>query len=136
LEVYGDGEQTVEMVYVKDMAKVVVDATRTSIGKKSSSVLDLGSGQVMSANDLATSIIDIVKSFFNPACKSKIIHLPMRAGEPAKTHIEANLQPLKEIMNLPKFTSFEQGMLRTINWYNELPSYEIDRALLYLNSVK
>lgn len=139
LEVFGDGEQTVEMVYVNDIAKIVVDATRSSLGNRAGKVLDLGSGQVMTVNDLCKHIIRIVNEYFcekGSPTKSNIVHLPMRGGEPLRTHIEANLAELKDHMTLPEFTDFEIGMIETINYYRNLPHSVVENALSYFSSLK
>lgn len=130
LEVYGDGEQTVEMVYVEDMARIVVDATRQSLGVKARKVIDLGSGQVMTVNHLCQEIIRIVNEHFRET-KSKIKHLPMRKGEPPRTHIEANLADLNQLMPGIKYTDLEIGLIETIEYYAALPRDLVYRALKY-----
>lgn len=139
LEVFGDGEQTVEMVYVEDMAKIVVDATRASLGNKAGKVLDLGSGQVYTVNALCGEIIRVTNKYFrhpaNPT-KSRVVHLPMRQGEPMRTHIEADLADLRKHMELPNFTDLEVGLVKTISYYRELPKDEVFMALNYFSSLR
>ncbi|MBG9941035.1 NAD(P)-dependent oxidoreductase [Brevibacillus formosus] len=139
IEVFGDGEQTVEMVYVEDMARIVVDATRSSLGMKAGKVLDLGSGQVMTVNHLCKEIIRIVNAHFRPKnnpSPSQIRHLPMRMGEPMRTHIQAELADLRNHMHIPVFTDVEIGLIKTIEYYNNLPKVEVMRALQYFQSLR
>lgn len=139
LEVFGDGEQTVEMVYVEDMAKVVIDATRSSLGNRAGKVLDLGSGQVYTVNQLCNEIIRVVNKYFrspdNPT-KSKIKHMPMRQGEPLRTHIAAELEPLRMYMDPIAYTELETGLVKTISYYRELSEREVSLALNYFSSLR
>lgn len=133
LEVYGDGEQTVEMVYIEDMAKIVVDATRNSVGKQAGKTVDLGSGQVMTVNELCEAIIRVAKerSYNTP---SKIKHLPMRKGEPARTRIEADLADLNELMPGITYTGLTEGLHKTFAFYENLPGHKVEEALAYFES--
>jgi UDP-glucose 4-epimerase len=121
LEVFGDGEQTVDMIYVEDIAKIAIKATRKcgNIGK----VIDVGTGLPITVNDLAKMIIKMTKS------KSKIIHLPMRKGEPERSSIAADVTMLKDVLEIDEFTPFEKGLKATIGYYKKLPEEELLKAL-------
>lgn len=121
LEVFGDGEQTVDMIYVVDIAKIAIKATRNcgKVGK----VMDVGTGLPITVNELAGMIIKLMKS------KSKIVHLPMRKGEPEKSDIRADVTMLKDIVKVDEFTPFEKGLKVTIDWYKKLPKAELEKAL-------
>lgn len=139
LEVFGDGEQTVEMVYIEDMARIVVDATRGSIGKKAGKTVDLGSGQVMTVNDLCKAIIAIAEdrgyySGLSPVKRPGIKHLPMRKGEPARTRIEADMADLNDLMPGIEYTSLKEGLHRTFAYYEDLPVHVVSEALAYFKA--
>lgn len=121
LEVFGDGEQTVDMIYVEDIAKIAIGATRKCgrIGK----VIDVGSGIPITVNELAKIIIKLTQS------KSKIVHLPMRQGEPERSYIKADVTMLRDVLKFEEFTPFEEGLKKTIDYYSKLPAEEIDKAL-------
>jgi UDP-glucose 4-epimerase len=82
IQIYGTGKQTVDIIDVRDIAKIAIKAVRSGLGK-SKEVLDVGSGQAISCNDLAKKIVKMTTS------KSKIIHVPMRIGEAVDTNIVA-----------------------------------------------
>jgi UDP-glucose 4-epimerase len=121
VEVFGDGNQTVDMIYVTDIAKIAIKATRNcgKIGK----VIDVGSGLPITVNELAGMIIKMTKS------RSKIKHLPMRAGEPERSNIAADTTALRDVLKVDKFTDFEKGLKITIDWYKNLHKKEHLKAL-------
>ena len=82
IQIYGTGKQTVDIIDVRDIAKVAIKSVRSGLGK-SEDVLDVGSGRAISCNDLAKKIVSMTDS------KSKIVHIPMRIGEALNTKIVA-----------------------------------------------
>jgi UDP-glucose 4-epimerase len=75
LEIYGEGNQEVQLVYVEDAAKVIVDFM--ALSGQFSNTLDM-SGLIstkMTVTSLAESIIKACKS------RSTLVHLPRRFGE-------------------------------------------------------
>ena len=82
IQIYGTGKQTVDIIDVRDIAKVAIKSVRSGLGK-SEDVLDVGSGRAISCNDLAKKIVRMTDS------KSKIVHIPMRIGEALNTKIVA-----------------------------------------------
>jgi len=121
VEVFGDGQQTVDMIYVTDIAKIAIKATRKcgGIGK----VIDVGTGLPITVNELAKMIIRLTKS------KSKIVHLPMRKGEPERSSIAADVTMLNDVLEVEEFTPFEAGLKKTIDYYRRLPEEELEKAL-------
>lgn len=69
--VWGDGTQTVDLVHVDDLGRLLVDA----IGHGDDVTLDGGTGQAFTVNEVASMVIDITGS------KGGILHVPMRRGE-------------------------------------------------------
>lgn len=75
IEVYGDGKQIMDMIYVGDVARVLVDAlelTERSGGQEM--IFEAGSGRATTVLDIANCVIDAVGH-------GEIRHLPMRMGE-------------------------------------------------------
>jgi UDP-glucose 4-epimerase len=122
LQVFGDGSQTVDMIYAEDIAKIAIGCTRKlgHIGK----VLDVGTGIPMTVKEVAERTIELCKS------KSKIQYLPMRPGEPEKSNIVADVVNLKNHIDV-KFTEFDVGMKPTIDYYKNLPAEEVEKAFTF-----
>ena len=83
IEIYGTGNQTVDVIDVRDIANIAINSTRKGIGKDLSKIYDVGSGHAISCNDVAEYVLKKTNS------KSKINHLPMRVGEALDTKIAA-----------------------------------------------
>jgi UDP-glucose 4-epimerase len=80
VQIWGSGEQPVDLIHVDDLARITVDYT---LGKDlDSATRDTGLSHRMSVNDMAKMIVEMTGS------KSKIIHLPMRKGEDQNIPVE------------------------------------------------
>jgi UDP-glucose 4-epimerase len=71
LPVWGDGEQTMDLVHADDVGRMLVEAT----GHGDDSVFDAGTGQPVTVNELAAFVLDVTGS------NAGIEYLPMRPGE-------------------------------------------------------
>jgi nucleoside-diphosphate-sugar epimerase len=111
IEIYGNGEQIMDMIYVKDLAKILVDACIKdhNIYDKA---MDAGTGRKTTVNWIAEQVIKESKS------KSKIKHIPMRPGEPEGSIVVAEPKTL-ELLGDYKLTSFEDGIKKTVKWYSD-----------------
>lgn len=103
IQIYGDGMQKMDMIYVKDVAKILVDTllTPTTYGN----LYEAGTGIGYTVKEIAEKIIELSGS------NSEIEYLPMRAGEPP--HSEVIAQNPVDFM----YTSLEEGLSKTIAWY-------------------
>ncbi len=113
LVIFGDGEQLLDMIYVRDVAEILVRALEIDNGQYAQ-VMEAGSGDLVTANTLAESIVRISGS------RSAITHVPMRAGEPDRSVTKGDPRTLTPIAYLPKF-SLDEGLRRTIDWYRANP---------------
>lgn len=71
VSVWGDGEQTVDLVHTDDVARMLVEATNHG----DDAVFDAGTGVSVTVNELAHVVLDVTGS------SAGIDYLPMRAGE-------------------------------------------------------
>ena len=71
IPVWGDGEQTVDLIHVDDLARLLADA----IAFGDDVTLDGGTGEAMTVNQVAGMVLEITGS------KAGIEYLPMRTGE-------------------------------------------------------
>ena len=113
LVIFGDGEQLLDMIYVRDVAEILVRALEIDNGQYAQ-VMEAGSGDLVTANSLAESIVRISGS------RSAITHVAMRAGEPDRSVTKGDPRTLTPIAYLPKF-SLDEGLRRTIDWYRANP---------------
>ena len=104
LTIFGDGEQTRDFVFVKD----VVAANAFFAQSEFTGVHNIAYGGKITINDLASEIIRLTDS------KSKIIHLPERAGD--VKHSMAAVDKLKATGFVPGHT-FAEALEATIAAY-------------------
>lgn len=105
LEIYGDGEQTRDFIFVGD----VVSAYLEPINSKIIGIYNLGCNDIVSVNKLAEMIIEKTNS------SSKIIHKEARAGD--IKHSRASSQSYTSKSHwLPKI-SLSEGIDKSIEYY-------------------
>jgi len=110
LEIYGDGKQILDLVYVGDLVEVILRTM--NFQGEITHVIDAGTGVKITVNDLAQTIIKLTNS------KSKLSYSPMRSGEPEHSITLGKLETLREIEYTPS-TPLEKGLIITIPWYKE-----------------
>lgn len=108
LTVYGDGEQTVDMIYSTDLARVTIDLVRHP---HQLAPLDLGRGIGLTVNQVAADVIAHCGS------RSPIHHLPMRDGETPGTQLVADISPLRRILGDLAFADWGHSLSHTLEWY-------------------
>ena len=107
IPVWGDGEQTVDLIHVDDIAQVLVEATAFG---DNDDVFDAGCGYPLTVNQVAEFVISVTGS------KSHIQYLPMRVGE-LPTKIVALNPPKADFAGRdPRAAQYSQ-LLETINSY-------------------
>ncbi len=120
LQVYGDGLQTVDMLFSKDAAKITVEVMRNPYSPKT---LDCGSGTEMTILEVAESVN---KYFGNTA---GIQHMPMRKGETPGARLLANTDELQKVIGPLQLTPYEEALAQSLEYYKGLNPHEIDTAL-------
>lgn len=105
LIIFGDGGQTRDFIYVKDIAGALSFAVETP---GVTGVFNAGYGGAMTINDLAEGLIKAAGS------ESKIVHAPERAGD--VRHSRASADKLRAAGWTPRY-SLEDGLARTLDFF-------------------
>jgi len=103
--VYGDGEQTRDFIFVKDIVRALAFAATTP---GVSGTFNAGYGGQITINDLANTIIK------EAASSSSVLHGPERAGD--VKHSRASADKLMTAGWKPAF-SLQQGLAETLAFY-------------------
>lgn len=111
INIYGDGTQIMDMIYVKDIAEILV-RTLTKDHEAYKGIFEAGTGIKTTVNYIANLVNKLAKN------KSSINHLPMRAGEPEKSIVLGDPKTLSPLGAL-KLTNLEDGLRKTIKWYKK-----------------
>lgn len=108
INIYGDGKQSRDFVYVKDVAKVWVDSidNEQSYGK----VFNIGYGRKTSITTLAETVVRA----FGKDSSYPIKYNPKRSGD--QRDIEADITLAKNILGFNPQHSLEEGLTETLSW--------------------
>jgi UDP-glucose 4-epimerase len=106
--VYGDGEQTRDFVYVRD----IVEANMLALNSKKAAgeAINIGSGTRVSVNRVA----EVLKSLLNKT-SVKNIYADPRIGD--VLHGYAAIAKAGEILGYRPTVSFEEGLGELVEWY-------------------
>lgn len=126
IQVYGTGNQIMDMVYVGDVARILVDTLKVTIeqGKALESVIEAGTGVSTSVREVALEVLRAVSGeyeshdpFAFPAPGMEF--LPMRAGESASLPVLADTSTLAAIYGAygSGFVPLRTGVRQTVEYY-------------------
>ena len=107
VEIYGDGNQTRDFIYIDDVVKANLLACHTP--NCGGEVFNIAGGQSTSVNDLYNRICKLIKTKQAPTYTS------MRKGE--IIHSFASIKKAETILNFTPQVSMDEGLKQTINWY-------------------
>lgn len=104
LPIWGDGEQTMDLVHADDVGRMLIDAAQHG----DDTTFDAGTGIAVTVNELAEAVLDITGS------KAGVEHLPMRAGE-KPTRIVAAGDGWDRLTWKPEFAW--ERVAEVVEWY-------------------
>lgn len=114
IQIYGDGSQIMDMVYVGDVASFLVDALYgTDNNGAIPETIEAGTGR-------DTSVLDIAQAVISEVGSGDIEFLPLRPGETPGAVVKANLEAHDLLYpgGYP-FRSLENGLAETVAFYRK-----------------
>jgi UDP-glucose 4-epimerase len=111
LPVYGDGEQQVDLVYVEDVAELLVRAAL--VPEPIRGQVEAATGRALTVNEVAERI----RRLANP--RVPIVHLPMRRGEPPRSRTVGDPLGAAQHFGYVPRTPVDEGLRRTVAWYRD-----------------
>jgi UDP-glucose 4-epimerase len=120
IEVYGDGTQISDCVYVADVATAFVQALEyTAQHGPTERPVEVGPMESRTVNDIAR-LIGEQAALLTGREPVSIIHLPMRPGEVPNAVVRADTETLKQIgLDATDFVSLDEGIRRTVGYFHE-----------------
>ncbi len=109
IKIYGDGTQSRDFVYVKDICEVILRVINYDIKYD---ILNLGGGFSLSVNDS----IEIIEELLNK--KAKITYIEPIPEEQIYTH--ASIEKMDEIISLERKTDIFKGLKEQINYIRSI----------------
>lgn len=110
IEVYGDGSQVMDMVYVTDVARTLVDTLEKTVSIGPQGTVQAGSGRSTTVSEIAHTVAAEVEQ--QTGITAPVVHLPMRPGEPEGAVVLAD-------EGIPHAVTLEDGVRRTVEWFRE-----------------
>lgn len=112
ITIYGDGSQTRSFCYIDDMIEGLIKLMNSE---------DDFTGPVNLGNPFEISILELAKKIIElTGSKSKIVFKPLPDDDPKRRQPDITLA--KQKLNWQPFTSLEEGLLKTINYFKHLLS--------------
>ena len=111
LTIYGDGEQTRSICYVKDTVDMLVKLMASDCNEP----VNIGNNQERTINETVNMIEKVWNEMFNDGTQLNRVYKPLTQNDPLqrKPCLEFNKQVLGEI----EYTSFEEGIKETIKYF-------------------
>ena len=107
ITIFGDGNQTRDFTYIEDIVKVNMKLLDTN--RANGKVMNIGSGNRISVNDLAKNMKEIIGSSF------EIIYAEAQRGD--ARHTLADVRLAKELVGYESRIDIEDGLKRFVEWY-------------------
>jgi UDP-glucose 4-epimerase len=105
--IFGDGEQTRDFIFVKDVAETTILIAKSS----ASGIFNIGGGESITINRLAKTIIEAMGRDMKP------VYQEQRAGD--VRHSLADISKIRRLGYNPKY-SVDDGLKETIRWFSEM----------------
>lgn len=118
IEVYGDGTQISDCVYVEDVARAFVEALEhTAKHGPTERPVEVGPLTSVTVNDIAR-LVAAEAARVTGREPVGITHLPMRPGEIPNAVVTSDTDTLKQIgMTAADFVPLDEGIRRTVDYY-------------------
>jgi len=108
IEIFGDGDQTRDFLYVTDTAYAAVAMYK--FVQTRGQVTNVASGQEISVNSLVKTLLKILKAENHP-----VVHTDPRPGD-VRRHC-ADIKKAQNLLNFNPKTNINDGLRATVNWY-------------------
>ncbi len=105
--IFGDGKQTMDFVYIEDIARANILAAKANVTDE---VFNVASGVESSLNDLAYSLAKVMGSDLQPE------YGPERKVNPVQRRL-ADVSKAQKLLSFAAEVSLEEGLRRLVNWW-------------------
>ena len=119
IEIYGDGEQVSDCVFVTDVAKVLVSALEYAAkGEIIDQVIEVGPSEHRTVNEVANLVRALGEKYL--VRQPELVHLPMRPGETPGARIVADNETMRLVgMDPADLLPLAGGIAHTMDWYSK-----------------
>jgi UDP-glucose 4-epimerase len=107
--IFGDGTQTMDFVYVEDIARANILAAKSDV---SDEVFNIARGEEISLNELASTLVDVMGS------DMRAEYGPERKVNPVPRRL-ADIQKASQMIGFDAQVSLEEGLRSLVNWWRD-----------------
>lgn len=116
IEIYGEGDQVMDMIYVTDVAVILISALEGLQGGMKFQTLEAGTGVRTTVNDIAQEVVEQVKGMAGK--KAEIRYLPMRPGEEEKSVVLGDPETLEPLgIRASQLIQLPTGVNQTVAYF-------------------
>ncbi|PRD49396.1 UDP-glucuronic acid decarboxylase family protein [Sphingobacterium haloxyli] len=115
LTVFGDGNQTRSFCYVSDQVEGIFRLLLSDYAQP----MNIGNPDELTINDMAREIISLTGN------QSKIRYVPLPIDDPKQRR--PDIDKANRILNWNPTVNRKEGLLRTINYYQQMPPGELEQ---------
>jgi dTDP-glucose 4,6-dehydratase len=112
LTVHGDGHASRDWLYVDDDAEAIEAIIATDVDELAGEVVNVATGVDISVSEIADAVLELLGK--SPSLKDYVEERPGQVDR----HI-GSTDKAAELLGWRARTSFEQGLVRTVEWYRE-----------------
>lgn len=105
--IFGDGKQTMDFVYIEDIARANILAAKAEVTDE---VFNVATGVETSLNDLARSLSEVMGADLTPE------YGPERKANPVRRRL-ADISKAREGLGFESEVSLEEGLSRLVDWW-------------------
>jgi UDP-glucose 4-epimerase len=105
--IFGDGTQTMDFIYVEDVARANLLAAKASV---SDQVFNIASGREVSLNELAATLVRVMGADLRPEYE------PERKVNPVRRRL-ADVSRAKQALGFEACVSLEEGLRCLVEWW-------------------
>lgn len=119
IEIYGNGAQVMDMIYVTDVARILVSALEFLDGSGATEqTIEAGTGEPTTVNDIAEIIAATIVKYAD--MNVTVTHLPMRQGEDEDSIVVADTNTLAPLgIEATDLIPIELGAIDTVKHFME-----------------
>jgi UDP-glucose 4-epimerase len=107
--IFGDGTQTMDFVYIEDIARSNILAAKANVTDE---IFNVASGQETSLNELAQSLLKVMESDL------KLEYREERKVNPVQRRL-SDITKAKQLLGFEAEVSLEEGLRRLVKWWQE-----------------
>ena len=112
-KIFGDGKQTMDFVYVEDIARASILALKADV---SNEVFNIASGEETSLEQLCNALLDVMGSKLKP----EYIKLPDERKNVEVLRRKADVLKAKERIGFVSEVGLKEGLTKLVNWLEKL----------------